>query len=643
MSMSQMTAVLLILVPLLSQDERLLPCKMYVPYSITALLPYALTYLLQVIALVYGVLLNVSFDSLVYGLIIQTCGQIELLCRRLTESFQFRWKNDEENGEKRIEAIENFAIAEYVRHHILVHNIMQRIQSLFVWTIAILFFFSLVTLCTSIFQMSKKELFSAEFFGFILYLSSMMFQVFSYCWYGNELDLKNKSISYAIYTSNWMAISIKQRKKLLLVMMMSQKGRIISFYGTCALIVGSFTWIIKTSYSAFNLLQQTYIMDVLPLNFRVLWFCGAWSEVNDNNPLVRCLSFCYRYAIVILIYGFTILEVIELVRTRDHIEDLTEGLFLALTYVALCVKYGNFLARQNEMSMLLDCFRGETCQPKDSEEKMILIKYDRKVKWCVRAFMSLSQATCIALVLAPIVGPQNTDRPLPFKTYLPYSISGLYPYLATYLQHVGAIFYGVLLNVSFDSLVYGFTIHVCGQLELLCYRLSEIFKNYSDVKQCEIDSDKSAMISECVKHHLHVHEIVRRIQSLFVWTVTILFIFSMVTLCTSIFQMSKKRLLSVGFLSLILYLGSMLFQVFCYCWYGNELQLKSRNVADAIYSSNWTSATMRDRRSLLFVMIISQKGLKLSQYGIFSLALDTFTWILKTSYSAFNVLQQTSI
>lgn len=161
------------------------------------------------------------------------------------------------------------------------------------------------------------------------------------------------------------------------------------------------------------------------------------------------------------------------------------------------------------------------------------------VKWCVRAFMSLSQATCVALVLAPIVGPQNTDRPLPFKTYLPYSISGLYPYLATYLQHVGAIFYGVLLNVSFDSLVYGFTIHVCGQLELLSYRISAIFKDYSDVKQYRISLNKSAMISRCVKHHLHVQEIVRRIQSLFVWTVTILFIFSMVTLCTSIFQMSK--------------------------------------------------------------------------------------------------------
>lgn len=81
---------------------------------------------------------------------------------------------------------------------------------------------------------------------------------------------------------------------------------------------------------------------------------------------------------MLLIYEFTISEVIELVRTRDHIEDITEGLFLTLTYIALCMKYGNFLARRDEVSMLLNCFRCKTCQPKNSEERMILVKYERK-------------------------------------------------------------------------------------------------------------------------------------------------------------------------------------------------------------------------------------------------------------------------
>lgn len=152
---------MLLMVPLLTQDERSLPFKMYVPYSITTLLPYVLTYLQQSTAVIYGILLNVSFDSLVYGFIIHTCGQIELLCYRLTEIFRFLQENNEKSANN---AIESFAIAECVKHHILVYNITYKIQSLFVWTVATLFFFSLITLCTSIYQMSKVKNFPSYIF-----------------------------------------------------------------------------------------------------------------------------------------------------------------------------------------------------------------------------------------------------------------------------------------------------------------------------------------------------------------------------------------------------------------------------------------------------------------------------------------------
>lgn len=145
---------MLLIIPLLTQDERSLPFKIYVPYSITTLLPYVLTYLQQATTVIYAILLNVSFDSLVYGLIIHTCGQIDLLCYRLTEIFRFLQENNENNANT---AIENFAIAGCVKHHILVYNIIYRIQTLFVWTVATLFFFSLITLCTSIYQMSKVK------------------------------------------------------------------------------------------------------------------------------------------------------------------------------------------------------------------------------------------------------------------------------------------------------------------------------------------------------------------------------------------------------------------------------------------------------------------------------------------------------
>lgn len=36
-------------------------------------------------------------------------------------------------------------------------------------------------------------------------------------------------------------------------------------------------------------------MDILPVNFKVLWFCGAWKERKDDNIVVACLHFCYKY------------------------------------------------------------------------------------------------------------------------------------------------------------------------------------------------------------------------------------------------------------------------------------------------------------------------------------------------------------
>lgn len=85
-----------------------------------------------------------------------------------------------------------------------------------------------------------------------------------------------------------------------------------------------------------------------------------------------------RYSIAILIYYFTIFEIIELVRIRNDMEAVTEGLFLVLTFATLCLKYLNFLMRQCELRALLDCFRAKICQPRDSAEKSILKQYDRK-------------------------------------------------------------------------------------------------------------------------------------------------------------------------------------------------------------------------------------------------------------------------
>ncbi|KAL0110706.1 hypothetical protein PUN28_013970 [Cardiocondyla obscurior] len=262
-------------------------------------------------------------------------------------------------------------------------------------------------------------------------------------------------------------------------------------------------------------------------------------------------------------------------------------------------------------------------------------------KWSTITFMMISYATGIGLMITPALGLLKGERILPVKSFIPYSITNIFSYLVTYLQQFLVVFYAVMLNVSFDCLVYGFTIQACAQLELICYRLTDTLKKTSNISSGLKLESKTAIV-ECVRHHLLVKILVKKVRTLFIWTIMIFFSSSLLIVCTSIFILSKKKLLSFEFFSMLMYLSGILLQLYYYCWYGNELELKSKNVASAVYFSDWTMVTPKNRKLLMLIMISSEKGIMLSYHGIFTLSLNTFTWICRTSYSAYNVLQRAS-
>lgn len=157
-------------------------------------------------------------------------------------------------------------------------------------------------------------------------------------------------------------------------------------------------------------------------------------------------------------------------------------------------------------------------------------------KWSTISFMMISYATGLGFMIPPVLGLFTKDeRVLPLKSYVPYSVSNLLTYLATYLQQFITLFYGIMLNVSFDSLVYGFTIHTCAQIELMCHRLTASLKSISSGKK----SETNVSIEECVRHHLLVKIVVKKMQELFIWSIMTFFFFSLVIVCTSIFLISK--------------------------------------------------------------------------------------------------------
>ncbi|EFN63983.1 Odorant receptor 2a, partial [Camponotus floridanus] len=77
-------------------------------------------------------------------------------------------------------------------------------------------------------------------------------------------------------------------------------------------------------------------------------------------------------------------------------------------------------------------------------------------------------------------------------------------------------------------------------------------------------------------------------------------------------------------IGLVTYMCCMTYQIFIFCWHGNELHLHSTRIVMAAYSSNWFSNNVSFKRSLQIMMLRAHRPFTLSAGNIMLLSLDTF-------------------
>lgn len=261
-------------------------------------------------------------------------------------------------------------------------------------------------------------------------------------------------------------------------------------------------------------------MYILPFNFQTCRMCGMWFESNSYY----LPKMVYRFLIFLIIFQFTSCQIIELITMHGSVDDFTEVLFLTLTYVALCLKVLNFVTRRREMTDMLDDFRTPVCLAKSPEEKEIIQRCSSTIKKIFLSIMSLSQSTGLVMLVTPVLTSEIKEVSLPIKSYQPYDvIASTINFWITYALQIFAIIYGVLLNVSMDTMAYGFLIMATGQFEINCHRLR----------------NSTCLMKDCIEQHVLIQDIVYKIQHFFICVIVPLFIFSLVTLCASIFQMSQ--------------------------------------------------------------------------------------------------------
>ncbi|XP_071631646.1 odorant receptor 4-like isoform X1 [Temnothorax longispinosus] len=369
-------------------------------------------------------------------------------------------------------------------------------------------------------------------------------------------------------------------------------------------------------------------MRILKLTFILLTICGCWRPDSWSSLHKRLAYYVYASIIVLLLNTFLLSQLMDVILTVDNADDFSDNFFVLICMFISCCKSFIMLINRKNIIMLVDILMEKPCRPSRSTEINILYKFDKSIQINTWRFVCLGTVTLSCIMLSSL-SINFRHRKLTYRAWLPFDYSSTLLFYLAYVHQLISLTVAAFLNVGFDTLICGLLVHVCCQIEIFTYRLRKIV-SYSDV------------LRDCVRHHYHIFRLVSVINTKFRLIITIQFIMSTLVICFSLYQISKATT-KTKHIEMTLYVSCMLTQIFFYCWYGNELKIKSHQIIDNIFEMEWLTLDKNRKKSLMIVMRRTIVPIQITCAYIVPMNLNTFMGILKTSYSTYNLLQNMQV
>ncbi|CAL1676393.1 unnamed protein product [Lasius platythorax] len=274
--------------------------------------------------------------------------------------------------------------------------------------------------------------------------------------------------------------------------------------------------------------------------------------------------------------------------------------------------------------MLTDILINGPCRPLEPAEIEIRQRFDKLIETNTLYYMILVELTCASTAVASLLTDYRKKK-LTFRAWLPFNYySSTTLFHCTYFHQLISLTVGSVLHVACDGLICGLLLHICCQIEILSYRLKKIARN-------------PKILRDCVNQHNLISKFALLLNKKFRFTISFQFLVSTLVVCFTLYQLTKT---SGKFVELGMYMSCMLTQIFLYCWYGNEVKLKSLQLVNNLYEIEWLTLEQNVQKDLLTITIRSRMPIEFSSAYVIPMNLDSFVGLLKTSYSTYNILQQ---
>ncbi|XP_044260523.1 odorant receptor 4-like [Tribolium madens] len=251
-----------------------------------------------------------------------------------------------------------------------------------------------------------------------------------------------------------------------------------------------------------------------------------------------------------------------------------------------------------------------------------------------------------------------TTKVMPYATWMPFDYNDSPLYESVFAFQIFSTFaYGIYIGAA-DAVICGFMMLIKAQflivkreLETLIERaqkaaIAENSDNKDDfaegIERVELLNEKTQefvkkLTSDCVYHHQELIAMCDHAEEDFNYLMLSQFICSLLVVCLQLFQLTFG---SAEFFSMVFFLILILFQILCYCWHGNEVQLVSGELSRNAFEINWIIMKESSKTSLLLLMMRAQRPCYFTAGKFSILSLQTFMAIVRGAGSYFMFLKR---
>ncbi|EEZ99310.2 odorant receptor 68 [Tribolium castaneum] len=325
---------------------------------------------------------------------------------------------------------------------------------------------------------------------------------------------------------------------------------------------------------------------------------------------------------MLFVVSVPILEVLNLVlQEKITFKQIIDNAFMIAELGCLIPKYWPFVRNNDRLVKCIHYFDSPAFQPTKKKHREIL---QNCVKVC--------RAITIFFVAAVSSGYVSwSSRPISWKNHifptdlwLPYD-----PKVAPKLYNF--LVYTYLIKILKDN------------LQHLGEDTEAEFNQQSVINRLPKSEIMYRKIVKCVEHHNLILDFVKEFQYCFAQCAFSQIAGSVVVLCVSCLQLTIVDLLSFDCLAMILFLVSMLSEVYFFCHFGTLLYEESSTISDAIYMGSWYDYDKKSKQALTILMERTKRPVIVIAGKLVQLSLITFSMILRRSYSLLAVLENYNI